>query len=106
MAVEDYGLFNARLILTPMLSGLAAIGGVLIVGLLPAVEPDGNGAGVVLADIFHVTRNQYGIIVAAVFGLTPRLLLDRLRQQTEQYKADLKSSEASETRAGAAIARP
>jgi hypothetical protein len=34
---EDYGLSRARLLLTPMLSGLAAVGGVLITGMLSGV---------------------------------------------------------------------
>jgi hypothetical protein len=33
--------------------------------------------------------------VAAVFGLTPGLLFDRLLQQADKYKADLKSSQAT-----------
>ena len=33
-AGEDYGLSKTRLLLTPMLSGLAAVGGVMIVGML------------------------------------------------------------------------
>jgi hypothetical protein len=36
-AGEDYGLSKTRLLLTPMLSGLAAVGGVMIVGMLSGV---------------------------------------------------------------------
>jgi hypothetical protein len=36
-AGEDYGLSKARLLLTPMLSGLAAVGGVMIVGMLSGI---------------------------------------------------------------------
>ncbi len=33
------------------------------------------------------------LIVAAVFGLTPDLIIRRLAQQTERYKEDLQSTE-------------
>jgi hypothetical protein len=36
------------------------------------------------------------LILAAVFGLTPGLLLDRVLQQSETYKKELKSSQASQ----------
>lgn len=49
-----------------------------------------------LSQIFDVRTHPFSILIAAVFGLTPTLLLDRLLQQTDQYKANLKSSEPSE----------
>jgi len=49
-----------------------------------------------LEDIFNLKKNLIGLFVAAVFGLTPGLLFDRLQQQTDRYKADLKSSQSSE----------
>jgi hypothetical protein len=48
-----------------------------------------------LGDIFDLTKNPVGILVAAVFGLTPSLLTDRLRPQAENYKADLRITHAS-----------
>lgn len=49
-----------------------------------------------LEDIFDLHKNMIGLLLAAVFGLTPGLLFDRLQQQSEKYKTDLKSSEATQ----------
>jgi hypothetical protein len=49
-----------------------------------------------LTDIFDLTKNLFGLVVAAVFGLTPGLLFERLQQQADRYKADLKSSRSTE----------
>jgi hypothetical protein len=119
-AVEDYGFSWAQLMHTPLFSGLAALGGVALLALLPAVAPvpgplvgsptpAATGTPVAppapvmrqvpatppLGDIFDLTRNPVGLLVAAVFGLTSSLLTDRLRQQAENYKADLRSTQAS-----------
>ncbi len=49
-----------------------------------------------LEDIFDFNKNLIGLFVAAVFGLTPGLLFDRMQQQADKYKADLKSSQSTE----------
>lgn len=49
-----------------------------------------------LEDIFDLHKNIIGLLLAAVFGLTPGLLFDRLQQQAEKYKSDIKSSEATQ----------
>jgi hypothetical protein len=99
--VDDYGLTSARLLMTPLVSGLAAVAGVLIVSMLSVsqlrLESDPR---VSLADLFDVQNHPFNFIVAATFWLTPGLLLDRLKQQTEQYKQDLQSSKAAGTSAG------
>ena len=50
-----------------------------------------------LEEIFNLNKNIIGLILAAVFGLTPGLFFDRLQQQSEKYKADLKGSESTQT---------
>jgi hypothetical protein len=177
-AVEDYGLSAARLITVPLLSGLAAIGGVVLMAMMPYAstvfvpptrgpvaitqeekslqEAPGSDAtktptgGLVpstqqeqstlapqgapgiksptktpvpsseqeksssgasdsrvtkplvlppvpsLSKIFDLGNNLIGLLVAAVFGLTPGLLFDRLQKLTEKYKSDLKSSQATQ----------
>jgi hypothetical protein len=98
-AVEDYGLSAARLLHTPLLCGLAALGGALIVPLLSAqITPavDIGTAAVAappLAVIFDITRRPFTLVLAAVFGLTPSALISRLQSEAEKYKSDLKSSE-------------
>lgn len=54
-----------------------------------------------LDDIFDLRRNFIGLLVAAVFGLTPGLLFERLQQQSDKYKTDLKSSEATQVKPAA-----
>jgi hypothetical protein len=49
-----------------------------------------------LRDIFDLTKNMFGFLVAAIFGLVPGLLFDRLQQQADRYKSDLKSTRSTE----------
>jgi hypothetical protein len=118
-AGEDYGLSKTRLLLTPILSGLAAVGGVLITGMLsgivdvnaitptPAIAADlGSKAfeigpdaqitrvGLSLHDIFNLRDYPFSLVLAAIFGLTPKTFLRRLHQASEQSKLDLKSTAA------------
>ena len=81
-AVEDYGLSMAHLVHTPLFSGLAAVSGVLITAMLvgasglgtsPAVQPEPGWES-----IFRLSPGT--ILIAALFGLTPSLLIDRLNQ--------------------------
>jgi len=104
-AVEDYGLSVARLMYTPLVSGIAALGGVLIVPMLSALVNPGTTTNVntlnsvvpALGEIFHVTNRPFGLVIAAVFGLSPATLLSRLQQEAEQYKNGLKSTETHQT---------
>ncbi len=120
---EDYGLYGVRLVHTPLFSGLAAVGGVVLVALLPTTVPapdrtgadarpgltatvteaqEGSGSGEgraeksFLAETFDLDGNAQALLIAAIFGLTPNLLITRLQRQVEKYKDDLRSSEAAE----------
>jgi uncharacterized membrane protein len=84
-AIDDYRLALARLAATPLYCGLAAVGGVLIAQKITSV-----------ADIFDPKNLLSGLIIAALFGLTPNLLIDTLQKQTETYKNDLKSTAATQ----------
>jgi hypothetical protein len=137
-AIEDYGLSSARLLHIPLFSGLAALGGVvlipmLIIAMKPEVMAPGTllrerpvaGAGIrapamnevpstqvapqnmprplseevvmrKLRDIFDLESYPFGLVIAALFGLTPRLLTDRLKQQTDRYTDELKTTQATE----------
>lgn len=101
---EDFGLRRARLVYTPVLSGLAALGGVLVMATLyatldkPLQVGDGNKLATIdipaLHDMFNVEINKFGLLVAAVFGLVPGLLVSSLQSEADRYKADLQNSSA------------
>ncbi|SRR6266487_239155 len=87
--VEDLGLTTMRLILTPLLSGLAGIGGVLIVTTLF----EGVNRPVSLQAVFSIDVRY--LLVAAIFGLSPNLIITRIQQGTRKALSDLQGSESS-----------
>jgi hypothetical protein len=104
-ATEDYGLSVVRLLYTPTISGLAALGGVLIIPALSVVVNSSTPGEVghalnvpALAEIFDLQKRPFGPVLAAIFGMSPAVLISRLQQESERYKAELKSSEASSQR--------
>jgi hypothetical protein len=97
--IDDYGLSQARLIAAPLLSGLAGIGGVLITIILytTLIPPAGNistNIVVPLEKIFRPDEPSY-LLTAAVFGLTPNLIIGALRQRSQRYVSDLQKSKGS-----------
>jgi hypothetical protein len=95
-AVHDYGLALVRLLTVPVLSGIAAVLGVV----LTRVGSSATVSEVTLDQIFSLETYPLGIVVAAIFGLTPGLLLERLRTQTNEYKEELMKSAAGTPRVG------
>ena len=98
-AIEDYGLSTVRLLHTPLISGLAALGGVLIIPMLSVLVNSNSGQGLsqavpLLGNIFNLNDRPFGIVIAAIFGFSPAVLISRLQQEAEKYKADLKSTES------------
>jgi hypothetical protein len=91
----DFGLFDARLLQTLILSGVAAVGGVFLAALAPLASTQAGQAPVAIdpAQIFDLAKNPLGFLVAAAFGLTPDAIIGRLRQQTDALKKDLSKSE-------------
>jgi hypothetical protein len=107
-AVEDYGLATARMFLAPYLAGIAAVFGVFAVAFVAGaplgvslLEPQGGDAATALRSIFDVTAHPVGLVAAAVFGLTPELIISRLRSIGEQLKFDIQSTEATTMQPGA-----
>jgi hypothetical protein len=96
-AVEDYGLSASRLLTIPLLSGLTALGGVVLTTIV-SDSTARNATPHALNELFQLNGNLTSLVTAAVFGLTPGLLFDRLGKAAEKYKSDLKSSEATEER--------
>jgi hypothetical protein len=96
----DYGLFDARLLHTILVSGLAAVGGVFLMSAAPVAGAvlgtnAQTAAPMALDQVFNPETNRLGFLVAAVFGLTPDLLIGKLRQQTDALKQDLSTSDAA-----------
>jgi hypothetical protein len=92
LAVEDFNLFEARLVHTPLISGLAGVAGVILVAVVPAAStqnlPD-------LTTIFDLAKNPFGLLVAAAFGLAPGRIIGPLEDQTERLKGQLKAGKAA-----------
>lgn len=89
---DDYGLTLARLIGTPLLSGLAGLGGALLYSAV--VIQVASNQMLTLTQIFTFNRLDY-LIAAALFGYTPSLIVQGLQQRTNKYLSDLQSSKAS-----------
>lgn len=92
-AVNDYGLSMARVIATPVLSGLAAVGSVLVIALLTGAIQNSLKLPDDIRSIYII--NPWNIVLAAIFGLAPSLLISMLQQKAESYKSDITSSKAS-----------
>jgi hypothetical protein len=125
---DDYGLYLARLLTGPLLSGLAGVAGVYLVAQAPAflgpITEIGSTAAspapsagpspaeVVtaaaqarpLADIYDLAKNHLAFAVSAVFGLAPGLLTARLQQQVDRLERDLQRSEPATSTAVAGAA--
>jgi hypothetical protein len=103
--VEDFGLSTARLFHAPVVSGLAAVGGVVLsaivatypLGLSIMANPVGSTSeqGTTLVQAFDIGVFPFALVLAAVFGLTPGLFFDNLRKVGNDLKVDIiKSSSA------------
>ncbi|HXV34895.1 MAG TPA: hypothetical protein VD769_12875 [Gaiellaceae bacterium] len=91
---EDFGLSMVRLVHTPLASGLAAIGGVVLTAYLTAL----NSAEDVppLSEVFDISASPLGLVSAAVFGFTPSLIAASLQSRADKWKEELKSSAPGE----------
>jgi hypothetical protein len=88
-AVDDFGLTATRLFAAPQLSGIAAVLGVGLLALTGVITHFYNA----FYDTFTL-ENSTSVVIAAVFGLTPSLLIERLKQQTDDMKKNLRSTQA------------
>jgi hypothetical protein len=97
---EDFGLDTSHLLAVPILSGIAAVVGVALVGLLKLKIGDINigapsvGAGEsALPPVFNLGRNPGALIIAGLFGLTPELLIRYLKSQADTFSKGLSTTE-------------
>lgn len=89
-AVDDYGLATARLLTLPAVSGLAGLGGVLFVSLTDKTP------SATLASVFAFQDHPMQLLVAAVFGLAPGVLVNNLAAKAKSYQNDIKSTEPTD----------
>jgi tetrahydromethanopterin S-methyltransferase subunit G len=88
--VDDFGLSKTKLLQIPWLSGLAATRGVLITSIL---DPQTNSVD--LAGVF--SERPALLFIAAIFGVTPNLLIRKLDEQTDKTKEDLESTQSTQS---------
>ncbi len=96
-SVDDFGLSATRLVAIPLLSGLAGIGGVLVVEMLAAFFGSISQISVLWSTIFSLDPRL--LFTAAIFGVTPNLVIKGIQEKANEYEADLQSSKAAESRA-------
>ena len=99
-SVDDFGLSSIRLIAIPLLSGLAGIGGVLFTEVLaalggPALIGPTPEKPIAISNLFSLDPRL--LLTAAVFGVTPNLLIKGLQDKANKYASELQGSKASET---------
>jgi len=93
--VEDYGLAAARLYQKVLASGLAGVAGVLLMPIAVDLSNGSSGPTASLASVFDVTQNPGQLLLAAAFGLSPQRLFARLSASSDEYKAQLSSTQVA-----------
>jgi hypothetical protein len=94
-AVEDFGLSMARLVVTPLLSGLAAVAGVYLIAVAPSLFPTGQTAAPLpptLTHVFDLGTNAVGLVYAAIFGLAPNTLTNQLAAASGRIEREIAST--------------
>src|SRR6266852_661201 len=81
--IDDYGLSMARIIVTPLISGLAALVGVLFVTTSSTIDT-----------IYKISLQN--LVFASVLGFAPNILISILRSKSEAIKGQIKSTSPSE----------
>jgi hypothetical protein len=100
----DYGLERARLLIVPVVSGLAGLAGVLLTAMLfsmgfsslvtaSVARVNSPGSLPNLTEVFSLTTNRAGLLFAILFGYAPTLLQTRLDSLVESYKLAIKSTD-------------
>jgi hypothetical protein len=89
--IDDYGLSLTRLISATLISGQAALIGVVLFQMLVGPQPSVDEPRI-LSALESAIRQPHNIVTAAVLGLTPGVLIDRLAKESDRYKADLRGS--------------
>lgn len=95
-AADDFNLSTVRILVTPFVSGLAAVGGILLLATLSFTVTQYNNSSVTaaIADAFNLSHNGLGIVMATVFGYAPNLFINALQTRAQQVTTQLQNSTA------------
>ncbi len=93
-AADDHGLFLARMVAVPLLSGLAGIGGVFITAALSAV------AGQKSISTFFDPNSLQFLFIAAIFGFAPNQIFKSLQQRSHEYATLLEKAKVGQVGSG------
>ncbi|HXL37341.1 MAG TPA: hypothetical protein VN954_09105 [Ktedonobacteraceae bacterium] len=85
--IDDYGLSMIRIIVTPLISGLAVLIGILILTTSSTI-----------ATIYTITMQN--LIYAAVLGFAPNILINNLQSKSEEIKSQIKSTSPTDQKSG------
>ncbi len=85
--IDDYGLSMARILVTPLISGLAALVGVLFVTTSATID-----------SIYKI--NLQNLLFASVLGFAPNILISFLQNKSEAIKGQIKSTSPSDRKSG------
>lgn len=98
---NDFGLTAARLIAVPLLSGVAAVGGVALTAITAMTHTGTSGADATMMVGYLQFDHVLNIIIAAAFGLTPSLLIGQLERHVNDLTTNLQKTSATGQAAGA-----
>jgi hypothetical protein len=95
--MDDYGLTAARILVTPLLSGLAALVGVLLAAMLSitlttTISHGTTNFATIVANIYNFNVNPQNLVFAAIFGYLPSLVIGLLKQQTNKIQSEIHGS--------------
>ncbi len=106
--MDDYGLTGARIMVTPFLSGLAALVGVpLVIIALEIIQLTGTGQSaqhalpIAVQDFYNFLQYPQTLLLAAAFGYVPSSVLSLLKRQAHKIQGELISSSAGNSQEAA-----
>lgn len=101
---DDYGHKTARIVITPLVSGMAALAGAVIYFVVSVILKNPSqlvtGLGptsVPLSGAFNFRAYPAELVVAGIFGITPSLLITYVQKQTNALLGAIQSSDVAQT---------
>jgi hypothetical protein len=85
--IDDYGLSTTRIIVTPLISGLAALVGILFVTTSSTIET-----------IYKISLQN--LVFAAILGFAPNILINSLQSKSEEIKGQIKGASPTDQKSG------